>query len=202
MEFSVSFFTALSVYIITMAITPGPNCILSMVNAAQKGFPKCLTLNLGMLAGLLILDTFAYCVVSLIVSYMPIVKPVLQVAGIIYILYLAWSIYKRGEIKVSEKGGDFRTGFILQFMNVKAILLGTSVVSNYILPANLTLFGGYLIIVYLVVMCFVCGVVWALGGAVFAKSYNAHRRVFNLFFSLILIILAVSNCISMIKAYI
>ena len=61
-------FYEMIIYMIAMAITPGPNCILSMVNAAQKGFPKCLSLNCGMLVGILILDTVAYCLVSILVK--------------------------------------------------------------------------------------------------------------------------------------
>ncbi len=188
----------LTIYITAMAITPGPNCILSMVNAAQKGFPKCLSLNLGMFAGILVLDTIAYCLVSVLVKYMPIIRPVLQILGIFYILYLAYCMFNKGEIKVTQKAGDFKTGFIFQFMNIKVMLLGVTVISTYILPANLSFLKGYLVIPYLTVVCFLCGIVWAVCGAVLSKLYNRYRKASNIFFGLTLIALAGSNLCSFI----
>lgn len=193
-------FYEMIIYMIAMAITPGPNCILSMVNAAQKGFPKCLSLNFGMFAGILVLDTAAYCLVSVLVKYMPVIRPILQVLGILYIIYLAWCMFHKGEIKISKKSGDFKTGFVFQFMNIKAILLGVTIVSTYVLPANLSFFKGYLLMPLLTFVCFICGVVWALGGAVLSKFYNNHRKASNIFFGLTLLALAVSNLISFINS--
>lgn len=193
-------FYEMTIYMIAMAITPGPNCILSMVNAAQKGFPKCLTLNFGIFAGLLVLDTAAYCLVSILVKYMPIIRPILQVMGILYIAYLAWCMFNKGEIKITQKAGDFKTGFVFQFMNMKAILLGVTVVSTYVLPANLTFFNGYLLMLYLAVICLFCGVTWAVGGAVLSKFYSNHRKASNIFFGLTLLALATSNFITFINS--
>ncbi len=190
----------LTIYMIAMAITPGPNCIMSMVNAAQKGFPKCLSLNLGMLAGILILDTVAYCLVSVLVKYMPVIRPILQVLGILYILYLAYCMFNKGEIKVTQQAGDFKTGFFFQFMNLKAILLAVTVVSAYVLPANLPFLKGYLVMPYLTLICFVCGVIWAAGGAILSKLYNKYRKASNIIFSLTLLALAVSNLITFINS--
>ena len=192
-------FYEMTIYILAMAITPGPNCILSMVNAAQKGFPKCLSLNLGMSCGNLILDTVAYCLVAVLVKYMPVVQPVLQVLGIFYILYLAYCMFKRGEIKISQKSGDFKTGFLFQFMNVKVMLLAVTVVSAYVLPAGLPFWKGYLTMPYLCLIALGCTVTWALGGAVLSKVYNRYRKSFNFLFGMTLIALAVSNSIKFIN---
>lgn len=192
-------FAIMTVYIVTMCITPGPNCILSMVNAAQKGFPKCMSLNLGMSLGNFILDTIAYFLVTVLVSYLPLIQPVLQVSGIVYILYLAYRMLKSGEIKVSKKSGDFKTGFVLQFMNIKVILLAITVVSAYVIPMKLGFFAGYLVMPYLCLIALASTTIWALAGAALSKWYNRYRKFFNIFFALTLLALAVSNFISFCK---
>ena len=43
------------IYLIVMSITPGPNPILSMANAAEVGLRRGIRLNFGMLAGIAII---------------------------------------------------------------------------------------------------------------------------------------------------
>ena len=50
----------LIIYIITMAITPGPNTILSMANAAAVGLRKGIRLNIGMLIGITAVTAIAW----------------------------------------------------------------------------------------------------------------------------------------------
>lgn len=196
-----SVFWSMTVYIITMAVTPGPNCILSMVNAAQKKFPKCLSLNFGMFFGILIISSIAYCLVSVLVKYMPVIEPILQIAGILYILYIAYCIFKSGEIKIAGSGGDFKTGFILQFMNIKLMLLGISTASNYILPSNVSFALGYLSIIYLSVICLIAGILWAAFGATLSSLYNRKRVLFNCIFGLSLVALAINSLVTFISSH-
>ncbi|MCQ2397998.1 MAG: LysE family transporter [Sphaerochaetaceae bacterium] len=194
-----SAFAELTVYIITMAFTPGPNVILCMVNAAQKGFPKCLELNIGMFFGGLLVHSAVYFMISFLVQWLPALRLYLQILGIIYILYLAWCMFRKGEIKVSEQSGDFKTGFMFQFMNVKVMMLGVTVNSVYILPLGLSLAKGYLLIPYLCVICLVSTFTWAVAGAALSKLYSKHRTVFNVIFGLSLLALAIRNIIALLS---
>jgi len=114
------------IYSFSLSITPGANCISAMENASKKGFPKCLSFNMGIVAGQLIVFTVCYCLMHWFVGLIPKAGPVLQILGIIYILYLAYSLLKKGKIEVGSSSGTFKTGFILQFLNVKLFSLGAT----------------------------------------------------------------------------
>ena len=55
----------LLIYMLTMSITPGPNTILSMANAASVGLRKGIGLNIGMLCGISAVTLRAWLATSL-----------------------------------------------------------------------------------------------------------------------------------------
>lgn len=194
-------FLEITLYIIAMAFTPGPNVILAMVNAAQKKFPRCMTLNLGMFVGGLLVHSLVYLLISILVKYVPLLRTPLQILGILYILYLAWCMYQKGELKVPGKGGDFHAGFMLQFMNVKVMMLGVTVNSVYILPLGLPLLQGYLYIPYLCFLCLVATTLWAVAGSALSFWYSKYRKAFNIAFALMLLALAVKNILALVETF-
>lgn len=75
------------IYLVTVAITPGPNTISSMANAAEKGL-KGVTFNVGMLIGITFISTLSYLLISTLSKYIPILSLLLQILGIAYLVYL------------------------------------------------------------------------------------------------------------------
>lgn len=77
----------------------------------------------------------------------PRIAPVFKFVGAAYILYLAWKTWKRTPVTISdstvEKPLTFYNGFLLQFLNVKAIMLGLASYPRYFLPAG----GGFFLVV-------------------------------------------------------
>ena len=93
------------VYLVTVAITPGPNTISSMVNGAEKGL-RGLTFNLGMLMGIAFISSLSYLLISFFSKYIPLLSSFLQILGIIYLVYLGVKMReKRGEAE--ERRGPF-----------------------------------------------------------------------------------------------
>ena len=78
----------LFIYLLTMSGTPGPNTIASLQNASENGLRKGIWLNYGMAAGILMITTVTYFLISLLSSIIPSLSVLLQALSIIYILFL------------------------------------------------------------------------------------------------------------------
>lgn len=183
-------------YIIAVAITPGPNCLASLENASQKGLPRCLTLNLGMLCGITVIDTVCYFALSYLASLIPSITKWLQILGAVYLFYLSYCLIRKGHISIGNSNGTFKTGLFMQLFNAKVFMLGVSAISTFVLPMSTSLIHGYLLTMVLPVLCFLCGLVWVVAGVSIAKIYNRYTRIFNFVFAGIIAWQAVKSIIS------
>ena len=124
------------VYLVTVAITPGPNTISSMANAAEKGL-KGVTFNLGMLLGITFISTLSFLLISILSKYIPLLSKLLQVLGVVYLVYLGVKMLNRTG-RVKEKTGTIIDGMVMQIMNVKVMMLCVTAISEYILPLDIS----------------------------------------------------------------
>lgn len=185
----------LLIYMISMAITPGPNTIMAMANASEKGLRKGLYLNYGMLLGITIVDFLTYAVISFLVSLIPSIIIWLKALGIIYLLYLAIHILLSKNGNVSPGSGSFLTGMMMQFANVKVMLLCFSAQTMYIIGNK----NEILLLLLIPIVCFLCGILWAVAGSIISKIYKKRRLLINFFFSSSLMILAFLNIYALLK---
>ena len=176
------------VYLVTVAITPGPNTISSMANGAEKGL-RGLTFNLGMLMGIAFISSLSYLLISFFSKYIPLLSSFLQILGIIYLVYLG--------VKMMEKTGTFIDGMTMQLMNVKVLMLCVTAISGYILPLDVGNWQKWIRVSMIPLTCFICGVIWALAGTALKGIYEKGRKVFNLLFAFTLFVLAFINIIKL-----
>ena len=185
----------LLIYMISMAITPGPNTIMSMVNASEKGLRKGIYLNYGMLVGITIINILTFVVISFLINLIPSIINALKLLGIVYLLYLAIHLLCQKERNISSSSGNFLTGMMMQFANVKVLLLCFSAQSVYIIGKEHELFRLMLI----PIVCFLSGLVWAVAGSFLSKLYKSKRNILNIIFSSSLFILAFLNIFELLK---
>lgn len=190
------------IYLLTLSGTPGPNTILSLQNASENGLRKGIFLNYGMLCGITLVTALSYFLITFLSSFLPAISPALQLLSILYILYLAWKIYHKGEVKAAggDTKGSFRRGFLLQLVNVKVLMLCVSAVSVYVLPNGFSPLSGLLVSLAIPLVCFLTGVIWAAAGEAMKSLYNAHRRAANTIFSLSLLVLALKSAYSLVTS--
>lgn len=184
-------------FLLTMSITPGPNTIRSMANGAEKGL-KGVTLNLGMLAGISLVTLISYALISLLSSFIPKVNMLLQILGVIYLVYLGIKMLNK-RMNGEGKSGGFVDGFLMQIMNVKVLMLAFSAISLFVLPSQNGEGGRWLMLISLPIVCFLSGLVWAVAGAMMRRIYEKRERVMNIIFSSMLFILAISNTMKLVK---
>lgn len=191
----------LFLYLLTMSGTPGPNTILSLQNASEKGIRKGISLNLGMLCGITLITAVTYVLISVLSSIIPRLTVILQILSIVYILFLSWKMFTKSRVEDTKEAvdGSFRRGFLLQLVNVKVLMLCVSTISTYILPAYGKMLPGFLLSLTIPLMCFVTGLVWAAMGEMLKVLYNAHRRTANIIFAISLLALALKSLFSLVQ---
>ncbi len=189
----------LFIYLLTMSGTPGPNTIASLQNASENGLRKGIWLNYGMAAGILMITTVTYLLISLLSSLIPLLSVLLQILSIIYILYLSWKMYSKRDLpSPSSSDGSFRRGFLMQLVNVKVLMLCVSTVSTFILPASYSFLTGYLVSLSIPLMCFLTGLMWGIAGEALKNVYLRHRKGANTLFALALLALAVKSAVTLV----
>ena len=185
-------------YVIVTTFTPGPNNLLSMSNAMRSGYRKTLKFLAGIFTGFLLLMLLCGLLNFALVSLAPGVRIWLNILGAAYMVYLAIHIMRsrpdEGQ-QASDRLNTYQAGFVLQFINLKGILYGVTVFSNFIVPAypdprQVALFAPLLaMIAFVAVSC------WSLGGDIFRKTLNRYYKAANFIMGLLLIYTAIASLV-------
>ena len=178
-------------YACATTFLPGPNNVLLLAAAGQYGLKKCLPLMLGIWTGLVTVMLLAGGFCSALGSLIPQIAPYFKYVGAAYILYLAWKTLTRKPVDAASADTDrplrFVNGFLLQFLNVKVIMLGLAAYPGYFLPQGQS-FG--LVLLFAVTMTVCCGLgnlLWACAGSLLYRVYNRFFRVINAVMALLLV---------------
>ena len=151
----------LIIYMIVMAVTPGPNTLLSMANAASCGLRRGVRLNWGMLAGISIVTAVSFIASKALYAVIPSAETALKAIGAAYLVYLAVRMALKDGMGRSGEGCTFIEGMLLQLVNVKVYLLALTAISSYIIPMTDSLQLQALISALVPLICFICGLIWA-----------------------------------------
>jgi cysteine/O-acetylserine efflux protein len=181
-------------YVLIVTFTPGPNNIMSFVMGSKHGFARTLPFRLGVAVGFgLVMIASSYLNLFLF-SVVPKMRPVAEIVGGAYMLYLAARVLMS---KVDAPNEDahltsFPAGAALQFINPKAILYGLTVTATFITPyyhsaASLLFFSALLGSISLAsTSC------WAMFGAGIQRLLGRYGRSLNIAMALLLVYAAAS----------
>jgi len=182
-------------FVFIMTFTPGPNNIMSMLNAGRYGIKKAIKFNLGIFLGFAIVMLLCAAFGATLVKYLPSIKPYLIFVGATYILYIAYKTLK-SDYKVDNNQEKsvygIKDGFVLQFVNPKVILYGITTMSTFILPHYSSFLILMLFAIALAIVAFIATFSWALFGSVFHKLLQKHTKVVNIILALFLVYTAIS----------
>ncbi len=194
---SIGAYLSFIAYACAVTFLPGPNNVLLLTAAGQFGFRKCIRLLLGIWTGLVTVMILAGTFCTLLGTFVPAVAPYFKYIGVAYILYLAWKTFRRKPPEMASEGGasdeplTFFHGFLLQFLNVKVIMLGLASYPGYFMPYGSNIL---LIILFAVTMTVCCGagnLIWALAGSLIFPFYSKRFRLINTLMALLLVYCAV-----------
>ena len=192
---TLSLYLSFIAYACTTTFLPGPNNVLLLSVSARYGLRRCLPLLLGIWTGLVSVMFLAGAFCDVLGTWIPKIAPVFRFVGGAYILYLAYKTLTRKQVELGEEVSDevlrFRTGFFLQFLNVKVIMLGLASYPGYFLSAG---GGPVLIVLFAVTMTVCCGLgnlIWAVLGSFLCPLYNRTYRQINAGMAILLVYCAV-----------
>lgn len=181
----------LAAYACATTFSPGPNNILLLSSTSKYGFRKCQPLIYGIWAGLITIMLFCGFGCAWLGELVPQIVPVAKYVGAAYILYLAYRTLLRrpggAEEDAASKPLTYLNGFLLQFLNVKILMLGIAAYSGYILPH-----GYYVpaVLGFAVIMagCAATGnLIWATLGSLLYPVYNRYCKAINVVMALLLV---------------
>ncbi|WP_311750923.1 LysE family translocator [Proteus columbae] len=184
---TISLISSLAIFLFIAAITPGPNNLLLTSSGANVGFKRSLKLMAGIMLGMqCVLLSSAFGVAALLIIY-PALHIGLKVVGSAYLLWLAWktatSSYQRLDIPAkTPQAVSWFQGGLLQFLNPKAWMMGLGAVGSFSLSGDAYFSSVIAISIAMVIVNFVAGIVWILGGTLISLFLQSRQSwfIFNI----------------------
>jgi threonine/homoserine/homoserine lactone efflux protein len=133
--FTATEFTALLLLSTAASFTPGPNTTLSTALAANLGLRRAMRFVVAVPVGWGLLFTLCAGGLGALVVALPLLRSAIQWLGIAYLLWLAVKLARAsnlGEADASRLNVTFWQGVALQFLNIKAWMLGLTVTAGWL----------------------------------------------------------------------
>ena len=184
--------TSFLMYCVIVTFTPGPTNIVILSTVHNFGTRKAMEYTYGATIGFGTLLVISAMLNTVLVVVMPKVLIVTQLIGSLYILYLAYQIYKMDTATSTiNQTVTYRSGFFMQFVNPKVVLFTMTVIPSFVMPystASLVL-AKYVVIITLI--GFLAFVTWVLFGTMFKAFLQKYQKTVNIIMALFLVYSAI-----------
>jgi threonine/homoserine/homoserine lactone efflux protein len=127
-------YLALFIFAFSAAITPGPNNIMLMSSGLNYGVKKSLPHLFGICLGFPLMVLLTGIGLGSIFERFPVAHTMIQIFGVLYLLYLAWMIAttKNQEMSTTQsKPLNFWQAALFQWINPKAWIMATGAIATY-----------------------------------------------------------------------
>ena len=192
--------TALLLFCAAMSFSPGPNTTLSTALAANHGLARTIRFCLAVPTGWALLMLACAMGVGALVTGWPALRLAVKIGGVGYMLWLAWKLSgarQMVQIDASRLNVSFAQGVGLQFVNIKAWMMGLTLTAGWVVNAAgqpSTNPGQRLAIICAVTMvfAFVSNFAYALAGSLLRGWLSRGKRLlwFNRVLASVLVITA------------
>ena len=155
-------------YALVSIFTPGPNNITSSSLGMRVGYPRTLRFIGGVVTGFFCIMVATGLLTELLVSAYNRIAIVLKIAGVAYLLWIAWTVVRpqdKRHASPAASGTRYRDGLLLQFVNAKVILFGLTMYAALLAPLAKNWMAVVISAVLLTVLSFCSTSLWALLGA-------------------------------------
>jgi threonine/homoserine/homoserine lactone efflux protein len=192
-------FFAFITYVLVTTFTPGPNNMMAMSNGLHDGFRKTLRFLAGVLFGSFFVMLLCGYLNFALVNILPKARFWLNLLGTGYMIYLGIHIGMTKDNEQSEVErplNTFKAGMFLQFLNLKLILYGITVFSNFIIPFHQDIPTLTVYTIILALIGFIATACWAAFGVAFRTVFSKYSRIINISLGLLLIYSAIEGFIA------
>ena len=193
-------FTALLLFCTAMSFSPGPNTTLSTALAANFGLKRALPFCLAVPTGWTLLMLTCGLGLGALILGLPALRWAVKLAGVGYMLWLALRLAGAAQLNAVDESRltvTFWQGVGLQFLNIKAWMLGLTLTGGWVVQA-----GGQptanpgerlaIICVVMVLFAFTSNLTYALLGSMLRQWLAQGRRLlwFNRALAAVLVVTA------------
>lgn len=179
--------TSFLIYCIIITFTPGPTNIVILSTVNNFGMKKAMAYTYGATFAFGILLVASAFLNTIFMTIIPKILIVMQVVGSIYMLYLAYQIYKMDTTKSTVNDtGNFISGFLMQFSNPKVVLFTLTVIPSFILPHYNATSAVTIAVSVITFIGFIAFITWVLFGTIFKEFLQKHKKAVNVMMALFL----------------
>jgi cysteine/O-acetylserine efflux protein len=181
---------ALISFLVVTLLSPGPNNLSCISMGISRGYRVALIYIWGIVLGIFTQSMISGLVSKTLTELFPSFESILRVVGALYVLWLAYltlrSSYVNGEQDCDSLG--FKEGFLLQFLNIKAILFVLTIYNVYVAVVLGNIWLILLTAVGLGVRSFLANSAYALFGASIRRWMGIPwvSKVLNIFIAALL----------------
>lgn len=131
---------ALVSFAFATSITPGPNNLMLTASGVNFGFRRTIPHMLGIGAGFVALLLAVGAGLGSLFTAFPPLQVALKIAGAVYMLFLAWKIFRAAGIDggsaADSRPMTFMEAALFQWVNPKAWVMALSAMAIYVRPAH------------------------------------------------------------------
>jgi threonine/homoserine/homoserine lactone efflux protein len=182
-------------YVVATLFTPGPNTILSMVNARQYGFKNSFPFYMGVFSGFITVMIGCSYFNLFLFNFMPKIEKLVSIFGTIYMLFLAYMIaFGRKKLRDvnNKKTNTYLAGLTMQFLNPKVLIFGMTVMGTFVIPNYKSGFILILFSLFTALIGLTANLSWGLFGAMLQNFLAKYDKQFNIIMGLLLVYCAIS----------
>ena len=179
-------------FVLIGTFSPGPNNIVSMSNAMQDGLRNIKKFLLGLGTGFTIMMILSSSINRLLFTRYPSLIQYMKYLGVIYLLYLAYKIFRSTFKELENTNNNFKTGFLMQLVNIKVILYGVVIFSSFIDPTSINILSLVGTSILLALVAVTSCITWGYFGELFKSVLGKHQKLLNTILSISLVIVAIS----------
>ena len=190
------FFFPLAVLAVATTITPGPSTLLAAACGVRHGLVGSLPLAAGVAVGLASLMAAGAFGLSALLQSAPSLQLAIKVLGSLYLVWLAWRIFRSGTPQASEDAGEgramgFATGLTILFLVPKAWMMALAAAGAYAEFTSSSMELALLLSLTFGSAGLGAMLLWCLGGALLGRMLKTDAQWFAV--NLVLAIVTVAS---------
>lgn len=188
---------ALIVFSLTSFFTPGPNNVMLLTSGVNHGFRRTIPHMAGVTLGFAGMTVLVALGLGSLFRALPVIHDVVEVVGVLYLLWLAWKIataptargIDTGSAATAARPFTFLQAAAFQWVNAKGWVMVVSVVSIWVPEGPEAMMWIALIFAVFVVVGVGSTIAWAALGSLIARLFHDPRRLrlFNLAMAVLLV---------------
>jgi threonine/homoserine/homoserine lactone efflux protein len=179
-------------FAVSTAVTPGPNTLLAMLSGLNFGIAKSLPLLFGISIGFSLMLFLVGIGLGQILTLYPTLSLIVNIAGLTYLLYLAWKIATSSvdnQQRKQTKPLNFFKGVLFQWVNPKAWVVCISAVSVYTTSGDLYFMQTTVLASIFLLIGLPCVGCWVMFGALLRQQLKHTRFIRGLNVAMALLLL-------------